>query len=192
MPAAGVSAKALPLKTTPRRMTRRTDEYGMFYSREAVGSYDDLVALGLRTRSKEPASNYRELDRAQTRDVQPTRELSANRAALGARAHRARRRDRGKSRATQSSVRDSQSARTFGAERARNRFAGLGGHRRQALPATVTRLLRQRRRYGRPQVTVTTSVRNDGSAADGDSRPFRSYSLLKISLPKPWSPCRPA
>ncbi len=33
---------------------------------------------------------------------------------------------------------------------------------------------------------------NDGSANDGDSRPFRSYSLLKISLPKPWSPCRPA
>ena len=46
-------------------------------------------------------------------------------------------------------------------------------------------LLRQRRRYGRPQVTVTTSVRNDGSANDGDSRPSRSYSLLKISLPKP-------
>lgn len=39
-------------------MTRHTDEYGMFYSREAVGSYDDLVALGLRTRSKELASDY--------------------------------------------------------------------------------------------------------------------------------------
>ena len=57
-------------------MTRHTDEYGMFYSREAVGSYDDLVALGLRTRSKELASDYRELERTQTRDVQPTRELS--------------------------------------------------------------------------------------------------------------------
>jgi len=50
--------------------------------------------LGCARDPKEPASNYRELDRAQTRDVQPTRELSANRAALGARAHRARRRDR--------------------------------------------------------------------------------------------------
>jgi len=57
-------------------MTRHTDEYGMFYSREAVGSYDDLVALGLRTRSKELASDYRELERTQTRDAQPTRELS--------------------------------------------------------------------------------------------------------------------
>jgi hypothetical protein len=57
-------------------MTRHTDEYGMFYSREAVGSYDDLVALGLRTRSKELASDYHELERTQTRDVQPTRELS--------------------------------------------------------------------------------------------------------------------
>ncbi len=58
-------------------MTRHTDEYGMFYSREAVGSYDDLVALGQRTRSKELASDYRQRDRIQTRDVQPTRELSA-------------------------------------------------------------------------------------------------------------------
>jgi len=57
-------------------MTRHTDEYGMFYSREAVGSYDDLVGLGLRTRSKELATDYRELERAQTREVQPTRELS--------------------------------------------------------------------------------------------------------------------
>ena len=57
-------------------MTRHTDEYGMFYSREAVGSYDDLVALGQRTRSKELASDYREVERAQARDVQPTRELS--------------------------------------------------------------------------------------------------------------------
>jgi hypothetical protein len=57
-------------------MTRHTDEYGMFYSREAVGSYDDLVALGLRTRSKELASDYRELERAQTRETEPTRELT--------------------------------------------------------------------------------------------------------------------
>jgi len=57
-------------------MTRHTDSYEMFYSREAVGSYDDLVALGLRTRSKELASDYQELEHAQTRDVQPTRELS--------------------------------------------------------------------------------------------------------------------
>ncbi len=57
-------------------MTRHTDEYGMFYSREAIGSYDDLVGLGLRTRSKELASDYRELERVQTREAEPTRELS--------------------------------------------------------------------------------------------------------------------
>jgi len=57
-------------------MTRHTNEYGMFYSREAVGSYDDLVALGLRTRSKELASDYRELERAQTREAEPARELT--------------------------------------------------------------------------------------------------------------------
>jgi len=57
-------------------MTRHTDEYGMFYSREAVGSYDDLVALGLRTRSKELASDYRELERAHTREAEPTRDIS--------------------------------------------------------------------------------------------------------------------
>jgi len=57
-------------------MTRHTDSYEMFYSREAVGSYDDLVGLGLRTRSKELASDYRELERAQTRDIEPTRELT--------------------------------------------------------------------------------------------------------------------
>ncbi len=55
-------------------MTRHTDAYEMFYSREAVGSYDDLVALGLRTRSKELASDYRELERAQTRE--PKRDLT--------------------------------------------------------------------------------------------------------------------
>jgi len=57
-------------------MTRHTDEYGMFYSREAIGSYDGLVGLGLRTRSKELASDYRELERVQTREAEPTRELS--------------------------------------------------------------------------------------------------------------------
>ncbi len=57
-------------------MTRHTDEYGMFYSREAVGSYDDLVGLGLRTRCKELASDYRELERVPTREAEPTRELS--------------------------------------------------------------------------------------------------------------------
>jgi len=44
-------------------MTRHTDEYGMFYSRETVGSYDDLVSRGLRTKSKELASDYRVLER---------------------------------------------------------------------------------------------------------------------------------
>jgi len=61
-------------------MTRHTHEYGMFYSREAVGSYDDLAALGARTRSKELASDYRVLERAvPEREVAPdreTRELS--------------------------------------------------------------------------------------------------------------------
>jgi len=49
-------------------MTRHTDEYGMFYSREAVGSYEDLVGLGLRTRSKELASDYQVRER--TREPQ--------------------------------------------------------------------------------------------------------------------------
>ncbi len=44
-------------------MTRHTHEYGMFYSRETVGSYDDLVSRGLRSRSKELASDYRVLER---------------------------------------------------------------------------------------------------------------------------------
>ncbi len=44
-------------------MTRHTHEYGMFYSRETVGSYDDLVSRGLRTKSKELASDYRVLER---------------------------------------------------------------------------------------------------------------------------------
>ncbi len=44
-------------------MTRHTHEYGMFYSRETVGSYDDLVSRGLRSKSKELASDYRVLER---------------------------------------------------------------------------------------------------------------------------------
>jgi len=44
-------------------MTRHTHEYGMFYSRETVGSFDDLVSRGLRTKSKELASDYRVLER---------------------------------------------------------------------------------------------------------------------------------
>ena len=44
-------------------MTRHTHEYGMFYSRETVGSYDNLVSRGLRTKSKELASDYRVLER---------------------------------------------------------------------------------------------------------------------------------
>jgi hypothetical protein len=45
-------------------MTRHTHEYGMYYSREAVGSYDELVGLGQRTKSKELASDYRVLEQA--------------------------------------------------------------------------------------------------------------------------------
>ena len=44
-------------------MTRHTHDYGMFYSREAVGSYDDLIALGERTRSKELATDYQVIER---------------------------------------------------------------------------------------------------------------------------------
>jgi hypothetical protein len=62
-------------------MTRHTAEYGMFYSREAVGSYDDLVGLGMRTRSKELASDYREIERVQTREVEPMREVGPMRKA---------------------------------------------------------------------------------------------------------------
>jgi hypothetical protein len=60
-------------------MTRHTAEYGMFYSREAVGSYDDLVGLGLRTRSKELASDYREVERVQAREAEPVREVEPSR-----------------------------------------------------------------------------------------------------------------
>jgi len=51
-------------------MTRHTDEYAMFYSREAVGSYDDLVGLGLRTRSKELASDYGIVERTREPKLQ--------------------------------------------------------------------------------------------------------------------------
>ena len=61
-------------------MTRHTHEYGMFYSREAVGSYDDLVGLGLRTKFKELASDYRVLEHTgPARDIardDTTRQLS--------------------------------------------------------------------------------------------------------------------
>jgi hypothetical protein len=44
-------------------MTRHTDAYGMFYSREEVGSYEELIALGLRSRSKELASDFAVVER---------------------------------------------------------------------------------------------------------------------------------
>ncbi len=46
-------------------MTRHTHEYEMFYSREAVGSFDNLVALGERTRLKELASDLTVVERQQ-------------------------------------------------------------------------------------------------------------------------------
>jgi ATP-dependent exoDNAse (exonuclease V) alpha subunit len=55
-------------------MTRHTDQYGMYYARETVGSYNDLVKLGERTKSKELASDFTVLERGQQR-AQP-RELS--------------------------------------------------------------------------------------------------------------------
>jgi len=48
-------------------MTRHTHEYGMVYSREAVGSYDELVGLGQRTKPKELASDFRVLERTAPR-----------------------------------------------------------------------------------------------------------------------------
>ncbi len=54
-------------------MTRHIAEYGMFYSREEVGSYYDLVGLGLRTKSKELASDYALAERArEPRTVETT------------------------------------------------------------------------------------------------------------------------
>jgi len=60
-------------------MTRHTHEYGMFYSREAVGSYDDLVSRGLRTKSKELASDYRVLERGIPDRGVPERDAGRNR-----------------------------------------------------------------------------------------------------------------
>jgi ATP-dependent exoDNAse (exonuclease V) alpha subunit len=52
-------------------MTRHTDAYEMFYSREEVGSYQRLVDLGYRTSSKELASDFARVgqERAATREV---------------------------------------------------------------------------------------------------------------------------
>lgn len=44
-------------------MTRHTHDYEMFYSREAVSSFENLVSLGERTRSKELAINYTVVER---------------------------------------------------------------------------------------------------------------------------------
>jgi hypothetical protein len=40
-------------------MTRHTHAYEMFYAKDTVGSYEELVGLGLHTRSKDLASDYR-------------------------------------------------------------------------------------------------------------------------------------
>jgi hypothetical protein len=45
-------------------MTRHTHGFEMFYSAEAVGTFEDLVVLGQRTRSKELASTFAVVDRA--------------------------------------------------------------------------------------------------------------------------------
>ena len=60
-------------------MTRHTHEYGMFYSRETVGSYDNLVSRGLRTKSKELAGDYRVLERAVPDRGVPEREAGRDR-----------------------------------------------------------------------------------------------------------------
>ena len=46
-------------------MTRHTDAYGMYYSREEVGSYQRLVDLGYRTSSKELASDFARVEHGQ-------------------------------------------------------------------------------------------------------------------------------
>jgi ATP-dependent exoDNAse (exonuclease V) alpha subunit len=48
-------------------MTRHTDAYGMYYSREEVGSYQRLVDLGYRTSSKELASDFARVERGEER-----------------------------------------------------------------------------------------------------------------------------
>jgi len=60
-------------------MTRHTHEYGTFYSRETVGSYDNLVSRGLRTKSKELAGDYRVLERAVPDRGVPEREAGRDR-----------------------------------------------------------------------------------------------------------------
>jgi len=44
-------------------MKRHTHDYEMFYSREAVRSFDELVRLGDSTRSKELARDYTVVER---------------------------------------------------------------------------------------------------------------------------------
>ena len=53
-------------------MTRHTDAYEMFYAKETVGSYEDLVGLGMRTRSKDLASDYRPFEQEQRREISAT------------------------------------------------------------------------------------------------------------------------
>jgi hypothetical protein len=48
-------------------MTRHTHAYEMFYAKETVGSYDDLVTIGTRTHSKELASDYRIVEMERSR-----------------------------------------------------------------------------------------------------------------------------
>jgi hypothetical protein len=55
-------------------MTRHTAEYGMFYSCEEVGSYEGLVSLGERMRSKELASDFRVVERSAHDRLGPERE----------------------------------------------------------------------------------------------------------------------
>jgi hypothetical protein len=53
-------------------MTRHTDAYEMFYAKETVGSYEDLVGLGMRMRSKDLASDYRPFEQEQRREISAT------------------------------------------------------------------------------------------------------------------------
>jgi hypothetical protein len=53
-------------------MTRHTHAYEMFYAKDTVGSYEELVGLGMRTRSKDLASDYRPLEQEQRREISAT------------------------------------------------------------------------------------------------------------------------
>jgi hypothetical protein len=53
-------------------MGRHTDQYGMYYSREGVGSYDEFINFDERTKSKEFESDFARIERDATRKISVT------------------------------------------------------------------------------------------------------------------------